>query len=116
VVESGFPSLLEGNMTPQFFLKPSTTIAGSSDAIPLTPRNTALDYEAELAVVMGKFVKNATSVEAKQAIWGYTVVNDISERRLNAVLTPRNTRANDDFFDWLAGKWFDDSTPMGPYI
>jgi len=116
VVESGFSPLPENNMTPQFFLKPSTTIVGDSDPISLTPRNTALDYEGELAVVIGKSVKHATSAEAKQAIWGYTIVNDISERRLNATMSPRNTRANDEFFDWLAGKWFDNSTPMGPYI
>lgn len=116
VVESGFAELPEDHMTPQFFSKPNTAIAGPADPIPLTKRNTALDYEAELAVVVGRTLKNASSREAMDAIWGYTVVNDVSERRLNAQLASRKLRSNDEFFDWLTGKWFDGSAPMGPYV
>ena len=43
-------------------------------------------------------------------------MNDISERRLNANLSSRKLRSNDEFFDWLTGKWFDSSAPMGPYV
>ena len=116
VVESGFGDLPEDNMTPQIFLKPNTTIAGPTDAIPRTSRNTDLDYEAELAVIVGSPLKNASRTEAKKAVWGYTIVNDISERRLNAKLASRKLRTNDEFFDWLTGKWFDGSAPMGPYV
>jgi 2-keto-4-pentenoate hydratase/2-oxohepta-3-ene-1,7-dioic acid hydratase in catechol pathway len=116
VVESGFAAAPEENLTPQFFMKPSTTIIGPNDEIPLTSANHALDYEAELAVVIGARTRNATLATAMDAVWGYTVVNDISERKLNDGMPDRRKRSNDDFYDWLVGKWFDGSAPMGPYI
>ena len=116
VIESGFAAAPEENLTPQFFIKPSTTIIGPTDDIPLTSANHALDYEAELAVVIGSRVRNATLDSAMDAVWGYTVVNDISERKLNDGMVDRKKRSNDDFYDWLVGKWFDGSAPMGPYV
>jgi len=116
VVESGFAEAPEENLTPQFFIKPSTTIIGATDDIPLTSANHALDYEAELAVVIGSQVRNATLENAMEAVWGYTVVNDISERKLNDGMPNRKKRSNDDFYDWLVGKWFDGSAPMGPCV
>src|SRR5581483_10464758 len=116
VEESGFAPLPPGNLTPQFFSKPSTTIIGSSDTIPLTNRNVALDYEAELAVIVGRSLKQADAAECLDAVFGYTVVNDISERRLNSTMEKRSRRDNDQFFDWLTGKWFDGSAPMGPFV
>lgn len=115
VVESGFAPAPDENLTPQFFLKPSTCIIGPADDIPVTSANNALDYEAELAVIIGKRTRNATPDDAMSAVWGYTVVNDISERKLNDGMTGRRKRSNDDFFDWLVGKWFDGSAPMGPF-
>jgi 2-keto-4-pentenoate hydratase/2-oxohepta-3-ene-1,7-dioic acid hydratase in catechol pathway len=116
VVESGFAEAPEENLTPQFFMKPSTTIVGATDDIPLTSANHALDYEAELGVVIGSSIRNATLENAMEAVWGYTVVNDISERKLNDDMLDRKKRSNDDFYDWLVGKWFDGSAPMGPYV
>jgi 2-keto-4-pentenoate hydratase/2-oxohepta-3-ene-1,7-dioic acid hydratase in catechol pathway len=116
VVESGFAAAPEENLTPQFFMKPSTTIIGPNDEIPLTAANHAPDYEAELAVVIGTRTRNATLATAMDAVWGYTVVNDISERKLNDGMPDRRKRSNDEFYDWLVGKWFDGSAPMGPYI
>jgi 2-keto-4-pentenoate hydratase/2-oxohepta-3-ene-1,7-dioic acid hydratase in catechol pathway len=116
VIESGFEAAPEENLTPQFFIKPSTTIIGPTDDIPLTSANRALDYEAELAVVIGSRTRHATPATAMEAVWGYTVVNDISERKLNDGMVDRKKRSNDDFYDWLVGKWFDGSAPMGPYV
>lgn len=116
VVESGFEATPEKDLTPQFFMKPSTAIIGPTDDIPLTASNHALDYEAELAVVIGTAVRNATSETAMNAVWGYTVVNDVSERKLNEDMHNRKKRSNDEFYDWLVGKWFDGSAPMGPFI
>lgn len=116
VVESGFAPAPEENLTPQFFVKPSTTIIGPTDDIPVTSVNHALDYEAELAVVIGKRTKGATLENAMDAVFGYTVVNDISERKLNDGMVDRKKRSNDDFYDWLVGKWFDGSAPMGPFV
>lgn len=116
VVESGFEAAPDENLTPQFFIKPSTTIIGPADDIPLTSANHALDYESELAVVIGRRTRSATLEDAMDAVWGYTMVNDISERRLNDGMEGRKKRSNDDFYDWLVGKWFDGSAPMGPYL
>ncbi len=116
VIESGFAPAPEQNLTPQFFMKPSTAISAAEDPIPLSSRNIALDYEAELGVVIGHPLKNASPVKAQAAVWGYTVVNDISERRLNLNWPDRKIRQNDEFFDWLTGKWFDGSAPVGPWI
>lgn len=116
VIESGFAAAPEENLTPQFFMKPSTTIIGPTDDIPLTSANHALDYESELAIVIGSRVRNATLESAMDAVWGYTIVNDISERKLNDGMPDRKKRSNDDFYDWLVGKWFDGSAPMGPYV
>ena len=116
VVESGFEAAPEMDLTPQFFMKPSTAIIGPTDDIPLTSANHALDYEAELAVVIGTRVRDVTSEAAMDAVWGYTVVNDISERKLNDGMHNRRKRSNDDFYDWLVGKWFDGSAPMGPFV
>ena len=117
VVESGFAPLPEGVLTPQFFIKPNSTLLGAVDPIPLVQANVALDYEAELGIVMGKRLeRGATAEQALDAVWGYTVVNDISERKLNAGLEGRHKRSNDDFYDWLVGKWFDGSAPIGPWL
>lgn len=116
VVESGFAAAPDENLTPQFFIKPSTAIIGPTADIPLTSANHALDYEAELAVVIGSRTRNATLQNAMDAVWGYTVVNDVSERKLNDGMPDRKKRSNDDFYDWLVGKWFDGSAPMGPYV
>jgi 2-keto-4-pentenoate hydratase/2-oxohepta-3-ene-1,7-dioic acid hydratase in catechol pathway len=115
VVESGFAPVPEGTTTPQFFMKPSTTIIGPVDDIPLTQANVALDYESELAVIIGSKVKDATPKNAMAAVWGYTIVNDVSERKLNGGMQDRRKRSTDDFYDWLVGKWFDGSAPMGPF-
>jgi 2-keto-4-pentenoate hydratase/2-oxohepta-3-ene-1,7-dioic acid hydratase in catechol pathway len=116
VVESGFAPAPEENLTPQFFLKPSITIIGPADDIPLTITNHQLDYEAELAVVIGTRTRNATPENAMSSVFGYTIVNDISERKLNDGIAGRKLRSRDDFFDWLVGKWFDGSAPMGPFV
>jgi 2-keto-4-pentenoate hydratase/2-oxohepta-3-ene-1,7-dioic acid hydratase in catechol pathway len=79
--------------------------------------NVALDYEAELGVIVGKrLARGASSAQARDAVWGYTVINDISERKLNEGLEGRHKRSNDDFYDWLVGKWFDGSAPIGPWL
>ena len=65
----------------------------------------SLDYECELGVVLGKDCKGVTNEEAKQYIFGYTIINDISARNLQ-------TRHK----QWYLGKSLDGFTPMGPCI
>ena len=49
-------------------------------------------------------------------MFGYTILNDDSERGLNSRIENRTKREMDGFFDWLAGKWFDGFAPCGPWI
>lgn len=64
-----------------------------------------LDYEAELAVIIGKTAKNVKAANAADYIFGYTVLNDVSARRLQNLHT-----------QWFFGKSLDGFTPMGPCI
>lgn len=64
-----------------------------------------LDYEAELAVILGKTARNVRAEEAGDYIFGYTILNDVSARRLQT-----------DHKQWYFGKSLDGFTPMGPCI
>jgi 2-keto-4-pentenoate hydratase/2-oxohepta-3-ene-1,7-dioic acid hydratase in catechol pathway len=103
------------NITPWLFLKPPTTIVAPGAAI-LVPRDgQAIDWEVELAAVIGKPGKHIPAQRALDHVFGYTIINDISERRFKAP-EGRPEREWDKFFDWLHGKWFDGFAPMGPWI
>ncbi len=118
IVESGFAAPgAEGVITPQFFSKfPSTCIIGPNDRIPVCSRSVATDWELELAVILGTGGKSIPAAEALGHVFGYTIINDVSERKLNSGIANRQVRSNDSFFDWLTGKWLDGFAPMGPHI
>jgi 2-keto-4-pentenoate hydratase/2-oxohepta-3-ene-1,7-dioic acid hydratase in catechol pathway len=117
IVESGFQAPAEADVvTPQFFLKPSSSLAGPHDEILLTSENVSVGWEVELAVVIGRRGRHIPASSAMEYVFGYTVLNDISERGLHSQLQGRRVRDNDKFFDWLAGKWFDGFAPCGPWI
>jgi 2-keto-4-pentenoate hydratase/2-oxohepta-3-ene-1,7-dioic acid hydratase in catechol pathway len=91
---------------PIFFTKASTTVSGPYDPIPLDPAvSSQLDWEVELGVVLGRTGKNIPARHALDFIFGYTVLNDVSARDLQA----RHTQ-------WFKGKSLDGSCPMGPWI
>lgn len=102
--------------TPRVFMKPpSTTIIGPDDPI-LVPRvGRFIDWEVELGVVIGTRCKYVKADEAYGVVAGYTVVNDVSERKL-LIWEREETLEWDKFFDWLNGKWMDTFAPMGPCI
>jgi 2-keto-4-pentenoate hydratase/2-oxohepta-3-ene-1,7-dioic acid hydratase in catechol pathway len=87
------------------FMKPRTAVIGPDDIIIKPPFVGKLDYEAELAVVIGKKGKNISIEEAKQHIFGYSCFNDVSARDIQ-------------FKDkqWTRGKSFDTFAPIGPCI
>jgi len=91
---------------PVFFTKSVTTVCGPEDEIPLDPRVTSqLDYEVELAYIVGRGGKNIAKEDALGHIFGYTIVNDVSARDLQS--------QHQQFFK---GKSLDRSCPMGPWI
>lgn len=90
---------------PIIFFKPRTAIVGPYGDIVKPSFVKSLDYEAELAVVVGEKAKNVSISEAERYIFGYTVLNDVSARDIQ-------------FKDkqWTRGKSFDTFAPMGPCI
>lgn len=102
---------------PYVFMKPPTTTLTAPGQPVRLPRAApdAADWELELAVVVGRRLKHVEAPEALAGVAGYTVINDISQRRYRP--NPgRKPRERDRFFDWLHGKWFDTFCPCGPCI
>jgi 2-keto-4-pentenoate hydratase/2-oxohepta-3-ene-1,7-dioic acid hydratase in catechol pathway len=90
---------------PLLFLKPPSAIIGPGDTIILPPQSQQVEYEAELAVVIGKRGRWITPEDVPAHILGYTVANDISARDL---------QFRDE--QWSRAKGFDTFCPIGPWI
>ncbi|GGJ44157.1 fumarylacetoacetate hydrolase family protein [Streptomyces brasiliensis] len=90
---------------PTLFAKFADCLIGAGDDIVRPEETEQFDWEVELAVVVGKQVRRARGAEAEAAIAGFTVLNDITCRDWQF-----RTR------EWLQGKMWDSSTPVGPYL
>lgn len=90
---------------PLFWLKAPTSLIpdGAKIEIPFTPHR--VDFEAELAIVIGRRVRNVTTAAAARYIFGYTAAQDISDRTIQRSES-----------QWARAKSFDTFTPLGPYI
>ncbi len=114
--EGGGNALEKERTTPRVFMKPpTTTIIGPGEAIRIPKTAGWIDWEAELAVVMGKRAKRVSAEKALEYVAGYTIVNDVSERALTYE-QDREPREGDRWFDWLNGKWCDTFAPQGPCL
>jgi 2-keto-4-pentenoate hydratase/2-oxohepta-3-ene-1,7-dioic acid hydratase in catechol pathway len=117
IQEAGRPTYAKEETYPYFFLKPASTgLVGSGESIRFPSIGRKIDYEGELAVVVGKRGKAIPPEQAYRYVAGYTVLNDLSERALASKEPPRAERERDRFFDWLVGKWFDTGAPCGPCL
>jgi 2-keto-4-pentenoate hydratase/2-oxohepta-3-ene-1,7-dioic acid hydratase in catechol pathway len=91
---------------PLLFLKPATAVIGPADPIPIHPLSDRVDYEGELAVVIGRPARRVASpADAASVILGHTCGNDV---------TLRDLQSKDD--QWTRAKGFDGSNPLGPWI
>jgi acylpyruvate hydrolase len=90
---------------PTLFAKFGRAQVGAHDPVVLPAGSDAVDWEAELGVYIGAEVRHATPDEARAAIAGYTVVNDVTARDFQ-YRSPQ----------WLQGKTFEASTPVGPWL
>jgi acylpyruvate hydrolase len=90
---------------PTLFPKFADTLIGAQDDIVKPTETDALDWEVELAVVIGGPVRRATEEQAIGAIAGFTVMNDVSVRDWQFRT-----------IEWTQGKIWDSSTPVGPYV
>jgi len=117
ITESGFVAPESNDViTQQLFLKPSSALVGNNGEIVIGKNNVRVGWETELAVVIGKRGRNIPVDSASEYAFGYTIMNDVSERGLNSGIQNRRHREMDRFLDWLAGKWFDTFAPCGPWI
>jgi acylpyruvate hydrolase len=90
---------------PTLFTKFAETLVAAGDPILLPPESSAVDFEAELAFVVGRPVRRASGAAALEAVAGYTVANDISMRDYQYRTA-----------QWLPGKNWAASTPLGPFL
>ncbi len=96
---------LETSAEPVLFLKPPTAVIGPGEPIFLPARSTRVDYEAELAVVIGRRCRAVGPAAAADAVAGYTCANDVTARDLQALDG-----------QWTRAKSFDTFCPLGPWI
>lgn len=117
ITEGGGAATERAETFPYVFMKPPTTTLadpGKEVVIPsVSPAS--IDWELELAVVIGRRGKHIPESDALKYVAGYTVVNDISDRKFRPN-PERKKREKDVFFDWLHGKWHDSFCPCGPCI
>lgn len=90
---------------PTLFAKFSDALIGAHDDIVIPDASQALDWEAELAVIIGHPVRHANAAAAEAAIAGYCVLNDVTARDWQYRTA-----------EWLQGKNFESTTPLGPYL
>jgi 2-keto-4-pentenoate hydratase/2-oxohepta-3-ene-1,7-dioic acid hydratase in catechol pathway len=90
---------------PLLFLVPNTAVVGPNDPIVYPPHSKQVDYEAELAVVIGRICKDVPAERVPEVVFGYTCANDV---------TARDLQKSDG--QWARAKGFDSACPLGPWI
>lgn len=90
---------------PLLFIKPASSVIAHGESIVIPPQSARVDYEAELAVIIGKKARNVSRSEAGDFILGYSCLNDV---------TARDLQSKDG--QWTRSKGFDTFCPMGPWV
>lgn len=90
---------------PLIFLKPPSAILANGQPIFYPKQSQRVDYEGELAIIIGDRLKNCSIEDAQMKIWGYTIANDV---------TARDLQKKDG--QWTRAKGFDTFCPLGPWI
>ena len=108
--KSGFDSSAKAGgdvpAVPIYFTKVPESVIGPNESIVIVPEvSTAIDYEAELTVVIGKGGKGIKADDAMKHVWGYTIINDVTARDWQS-----------RHMQWILGKSFDTFCPMGPWL
>ncbi|MEN9748262.1 MAG: hypothetical protein RLZZ603_954 [Actinomycetota bacterium] len=96
---------LTGSAEPTIFLKPPSALIGAGETILLPKQSHQVELEVELAMVIGHVTRNVSEENALDAVWGYTIANDV---------TARDLQATDD--QWMRSKGFDTFCPVGPWV
>lgn len=104
-LEHAAESNMKVQAVPTVFIKLSSSVVGPGVDVVLPRASSQVDYEAELAVVIGKTGYRVSAAQADTHIFGYTIVNDVSARDIQLSTS-----------QWNLGKSFPTFTPMGPWI
>jgi len=103
----------EGEFTaptePIIFFKPPTSLIGHNQTVVCPARSARLDYEVELAVVIGTRARNVDPARWQDVVAGYTIFNDVTARDLQLSAIAANS-------PWDRSKGFDTFAPLGPYL
>jgi 2,4-didehydro-3-deoxy-L-rhamnonate hydrolase len=98
----------DARWTPYLFLKARSALAADGDTIRIPPGRTQIDWECEMAVIVGRRASHVPADRARDYVFGYTMENDVSDRGGRG-----DTRHGSD---WLVGKSHDTFAPVGPFI
>ena len=101
-------------LKPWHFIKTPRTVVETQSTIPLPAYSKMVDWEAELAVVIGRPAKNVPADKALDYVAGYTVANDLSAR--DFATRPQIPPTSPFKYDWVSQKNFDGACPIGPWI
>lgn len=108
---TGKPPSVEKAAEPWFFIKTSAaSIVGPDADVRYPSFSKALDWEAELGVVIGRPTRNVSEADALGVVAGYVIVNDLSARDL------MRREGSPFVYDWIGQKCFTDAAPMGPWL
>ena len=103
-----------GGAKPWFFLKTSRSVADPGETVTATHYSKQLDWEVELAAVIGREAKNVRAENALDYVAGYTAANDLSARDMGR--RPNAPAVSPFHHDWIGQKCFDGACPMGPWM
>ena len=109
------PTMKELGEKPWHFVKTSrSSIVGPGAKVKLPVYSQMVDWEVELAAVIGKVARDVPVERALEYVAGYTIANDLSAR--DVMRRDKNPAASPFHYDWLSQKCFDGSCPLGPWI
>ena len=91
--------------TPVMFLKPSTTVIGPNESVVLPAQSQHVEFEGEIAVVIGRLARDVPAARVADVVLGYTCANDVTARDLQRIDG-----------QWTRAKGFDTFCPLGPWI
>src|SRR5712692_4967175 len=108
------PTMKDLGEKPWHFVKTSRSVVGPGVAVRLPAYSQKVDWEVELAAVIGRAAKDIPAEKALDCVAGYTIANDLSAR--DAMRRDKNPPTSPFHYDWVSQKCFDGSCPLGPWI
>jgi len=109
------PTMKELGEKPWHFVKTSrSSVVGPGARVKLPVYSQMVDWEVELAAVIGKVARDVPAERALDSVAGYTIANDLSAR--DVMRRDKNPATSPFHYDWLSQKCFDGSCPLGPWI